>query len=230
MRSLHVLMSFFRRLLLNVETRRFHLEPVRRGWKDAPALLATRLALMPSTVEADLLSETGKPSIRRFTGVAALLGVEALLSAVLALSIWRVGTGFVLAEYTSGPMLLSSTALIAFFIFFGHILASVFFPSLRNRFRAELQQRTDALVHIAWQNAEYILHEHVEAVSRLDRDGHEFLQTIDRIIQSVAKPLNDQPKVDQLFSDETSPPASHPLPVSAEPIASKGERRLPRFE
>src|SRR5262249_55479382 len=119
--------------LLDVETRRIPLAPVRAEWAKAGPLLASQLALMPSQVDGDVLVEASRPSLRRFTGVAILLMIEVLIGLVVGLFCWRVGVGFVAGEYAGWPLVLSALSLIAALLAAGHVAANLFFPSLRER-------------------------------------------------------------------------------------------------
>lgn len=216
-----------RRLLLDVETYRLPLQPVRAGWTDAVARLTTQLASMPVLVEGELLAEAGKLSVRRCVGWVALAGVEALLSGVLAVVLWRVGTGFMLGEYASAPVLLSAATLIVTLLLAGHIVANLCFPALRQRFRAALARRVDAAVDEAWQQAQSVLQDHVEAVDRLAQQGHAALRTMDHIVQSLARPAPDNGEVQRLFGDALAPAGVPPLPA-ATPASER--RRGPQFD
>jgi energy-coupling factor transporter ATP-binding protein EcfA2 len=214
-----------RRLLRDVETYRLPLQPVRAGWTDAVARLTTQLATMPVLVEGEIVAEAGKPSVRRCIGWAALAGVEVLLSGVLAVVLWRVGTGFIRGEYASAPLLLSAVTLIAALLLAGHLVANLCFPALRQRFRAALARRVDAAVDAAWQQAQEVLRDHVEAVDRLARQGHAALRTMDHIVQALAWPAQDTREVQRLFGDAVAPP----LPAAA-PVPMLARRRGPHFE
>jgi hypothetical protein len=215
--------------LLDVEAHRLPLQPVRAGWTDAVAQLTTQLASTPVLVEGELLAEAGKPSVRRFVGLVALTGVEVLLSGVLALVLWRVGTGFLRGEYASAPLLLSAVTLIAALLLAGHLVANLCFPALRQRFRAALGRRVDAAVAAAWQQAQDVLRAHVEAVDRLARQGHTALRTVDHIVQALVWPAQDNHEVQRLFGDAATPAAAPPLPAAA-PVALPERRRGPHFE
>jgi hypothetical protein len=218
-----------RRLLLDVETHRLPLQPVRAGWTEAVAWLTTQLAEMPMLVEGELLAEARKPSVRRCVGWVALTGVELLLSGVLALVLWRVGTGFIVGEYASAPLLLSAVTLIAALFLAGHLVANLCFPALQQRFRAALARRVDATVDAAWQQAQEVLRDHVEAVDRLARQGHAALRTMDHIVQALARPAQDNREVQRLFSDAVAPAAAPSRPAAA-PVPVPECRRGPHFE
>jgi len=211
------------RLLLDVETRRLPLQPVRSGWKDAASLLAAQLSLLPVQVEGDLLADAAKSSGRRLLGLACLGIVEILLGAVLLLTFWRIGKGFFLGEYLSGPVqMFNAASLIVTLIFAGHILANVFFPSLRGRFTKELARRMELTVAAAWHGVQSILREHIEAVDRLARQGGELLQAIDHRIQSLTAPSGDDRELQRLFGDDTALTKAPPLDVLA-PISDPGK-------
>jgi energy-coupling factor transporter ATP-binding protein EcfA2 len=221
------------RRLRDVETRRLPLQPVRAGWTDVTARLATQLAALPAHVEEELLAEAMQPSARRFAGSAALAVVEVLLSLVLLLVVWRVGKGFLLGEYASASMLLSAAVLLTTLTLAGHIVANLCFPSLRDRFQAALARRATTAVDAAWQHALDVLQEHVEAVGRLAQQGHESLRMIDSIVQSLARPREndreDNRQVQRLFGD----PLAHD-PMSRVPVAPSVPlpecQRLPKFD
>jgi hypothetical protein len=188
-----------------------------------------QLASMPGHVEGELLAEAVKPSLRRYLGLASLAIVEILLSGVLVLVLWRVGTGFILGEYASVPMLLSAATLSAALLGAGHLIANLFFPTLRNRFRAVLARRADSAVDTAWQHAQGVLQDHVESVGRLAQQGHEALRTIDHIVQSLARSAEDDREVQRLFGDAAVPPMRPPLPTAPSvPMAER--RRVPQFD
>jgi hypothetical protein len=202
-----------RRLLRDVEAHRLPLQPVRAGWTDVVARLTTQLAMMPGLVEGEVLAQAGKPSVRRFIGWVALAGIEVLLSGVLALVLWRVGTGFLVGEYMHAPMLLSAVTLIVALLLAGHMVANLCFPALRQRFRAALARRVDAVVDEVWQQAQEILRDHVDAIDRLARQGHVALRAIDRIVQTLAWPVQDSREVQRLFGDTVASPMSTIAPV-----------------
>jgi len=217
------------RLLRDVETRRLPLQPIRAGWTEAAALLAPQLAMMPGHVEGELLAEAVKPSVRRCAGLASLILVEMLLSGVLALVLWRVGTGFILGEYAGVPMLLSAATLSAALLLAGHMLANLFFPALRDRFRAMLARCADVAVDTAWQHVQGVLRDHVESVGRLAQQGRGSLRTIDHVVQTLARPAQDGREVQRLFGAEAAPAVAHPLPA-ATPVPIPERRRAPQFD
>src|SRR4030095_14841258 len=179
------------RLLRDVETRRLPLHPIRVGWTDAVALLATQLTSLPGQVEGELLAAAVKPSLRRGVGWLSLAIVELLLSGVLVLVLWRVGMGFILGEYAGAPLLLSAATLGAALLLAGLLLAKLLFCTLRDLSRVVLAQRADNAVDTAWQHAQSVLQDHVESVGRLAQQGHESLRTIDHIVQSLARSPED---------------------------------------
>ena len=218
-----------RRLLLDVETYRLPLQLVRAGWTDAVTRLAAQLAPMPVLVEGELLAEAGKPSVRRFAGWVALVGVEVLLSSILAVVLWRVGIGFILGEYASAPMLFSAMTLIAALLLAGHIVANLCFPALQQRFQGVLARRVDAAVDAAWQQVQEVLRDHVEAVNRLAQEGHAALRTMDDIVQSLAQPAQDNCEVQRLFGDAGTPAGVSSLSAAA-PVPVPERQRGPHFE
>src|SRR5262249_8193390 len=149
-------------------------------------------------------------SLRRFTGLASLAVVEMLLSGVLVLVLWRVGTGFVLGEYAGAPLLLSATTLSTALLLAGHMLANLFFPSLRERFRMVLARRAEVVIDTAWEHVQHVLRDHVEAIGQLAQQGRESLSTIDRIMQALVRSAQDDREVQHLFGDAAVPAIAHP--------------------
>jgi energy-coupling factor transporter ATP-binding protein EcfA2 len=217
-----------RRLLLDVEAHRLPLQPVRAGWTDAVTQLTTHLAAMPALVEGEIVAEAGKPSVRRGIGWVALAGVEVLLSGVLALVLWRVGTGFLLGEYASASMLLSAMTLVVALLLVGHMVARLCFPALRQRFRTALARRVDAAVDMAWQQAQDVLRDHVAAVDRLAQEGHVWLRAMDHIVHSLARPAQANREVPRLFGDPVVPAAAPPPTPAPGPVPER--RQGPHFD
>ena len=108
----------------------------RRGGRDP----AARVTGLPES-----LSRTAGVSLPKMFGLTdaglppAIGTVVSLL--LLGLVLWRVGTGFILGEYAGAPMLLSAATLSVALLCAGHLIANLFFPTLRNRFRAALARR-----------------------------------------------------------------------------------------
>ena len=217
------------RLLLDVKTRRLPIEPVRTNWKEAPKRLANQLNRMPADVDGDLLANAARPSPRRVIGLLGLLTVELLLFAVLAIAFWRASKQFVLGGATDGTMLLSAAFLATILIFAGHVIANLFFPSLRNRFRYEFARRADAAVDGAWHDVEFALKNHIATVSRLTHEGDKVLQDIDTSIQALEKTGGDRDGVDSLFGEHGVLIASASDPADSA-MSGREIPRVPRFE
>jgi hypothetical protein len=217
-----------RRLLLDVETHRLPLQPVRAGWTDAVTQLTTHLAAMPALVEGQVVAEAGKPSVRRGIGWMALAGAEVLLTGVLALVLWRVGTGFLLGEYANASMLLSAMTLVVALLLVGHMVARLCFPALRQRFRAALARRVNAAVDMAWQQAHEVLRDHVAAVDRVAQEGHALLRAMDHIVHSLARPAQANREVQRLFGDPGVPAAAPLLIPAPGPVPER--RKGPHFD
>lgn len=216
------------KLLLNVGTRGLPLQPVRAGWRDAEARLTAQLSLLPVHVEGDLLADVSKRSLRRLIGITCLSVIEIALGIVLLVTFWRMGKGFLLGEYLSGPIqMFNAAGLLVSLLFAGHVIANLFFPSLRSRFAKELGRRTELIVEAAWQKAQSVLREHVDAIDRLAQQGGELLQGIDRNIQALTPPLGDDRELRRLFGDEATLTKAPP-PDGLAPISDQG--KIPKFE
>ena len=194
------------------------------------SFLAAQLSLLPAHVEGDLLADVTKSSVRRFLGLACLGIVEILLGVVLLLTFWRLGTGFLLGEYLSGPaQMFNAASLIITLVFAGHIIANLFFPSLRNRFARELARRTELTVVATWQRAQSILKDHVAAVDRVARQGEELLQGIDHHIQSLTSLSGDERELQRLFGDEAGLSREPASPSDARTFVSE-QKKIPKFD
>jgi len=141
-------------------------------------------------------------SFRRVVGIAALLLLEVLIGAVLATALWRVGKGFVSEEYVSLSLLYNTAALVVLLILGGHVLANLFFPSLRRRFQIELMRRLDALIDETGQSMERALRQHIEAINRLAERGRQIQDAIDKEVQKLKQPA-DTAAIDALFADQS---------------------------
>jgi hypothetical protein len=217
------------RLLLDPEARGLSLEPVRAAWKKTAKHLASQLVHLPTEVDGEILAEAIRWSLRRFTGLVSLVVVELLLCGVLGLFVWRVGRGYISAEYAGSQLLLSALVLLVALILAGHLVANIFFPSLRERFRVRLTARADRAVDTAWEAAQTALREHVQAIGHLANRGSESLRMIDQIVQSLARSATDDADVQRLFGEgsATSPAASLKVDaVRAEP----DRQRVPKLE
>jgi hypothetical protein len=137
--------------------------------------------------------------------------------------------GFILGEYAGAPMLLSAATLGAALLLAGHLIANLFFPTLRDRFRVVLAQRADNAVDTAWQHVHGVLQDHVESIGRLAQQGHESLRTIDHIVQSLIRSAEDDSEVQRLFGDEAVPAMQPPLPTTT-PVPMAERRRAPQFD
>jgi hypothetical protein len=157
----------------------------------------------------------------------ALAGVEVLLSGVLVLVLWRVGTGFLLGEYANASMLLSAMTLVVALLLVGHMVVRLCFPARRQRFRAALARCVNAAVDMAWQQAQDVLRDHVVAVDRLAQEGHALLRAMDHIVHSLARPAQANREVQRLFGDLVVPAAPPPTPAPG-PVPER--RQGPHFD
>ena len=190
------------RLLADPGTRKIPLEPVRSGWIETTNWLASKLHNMPERIVSGALLTASRFSLRRAAGFFVFYLVEITLAAVLVLTIWRVGLGFATGVYVDGSLILSASALIAALLLFGHMMAKLFFPSLRIQLRKSLESTARETIEDAWQAAQGRLNQHVQDTSRLAQQGREFLRQIEAIIHSLAKPLGGE--LGELFGDQST--------------------------
>jgi hypothetical protein len=191
-----------RKLRFGLVARPLPVTAVEAQWDETAAQLPARIAALPSATWADLLASGTALSFRRVVGIAALLLLEVLIGAVLATALWRVGKGFVSEEYVSLSLLYNTAALVVLLILGGHVLANLFFPSLRRRFQIELMRRLDALIDETGQSMERALRQHIEAINRLAERGRQIQDAIDKEVQKLKQPA-DTAAIDALFADQS---------------------------
>ncbi|HJU20274.1 MAG TPA: hypothetical protein VJ770_27795, partial [Stellaceae bacterium] len=180
---------------------------------------------LPAEVEADLAANALRPSLRRWAGAALLFAIEALLSLVLLVALWRIGSGFVLGNYLSGALLLNALALIVALLLIGQLAANLFFPALREHLRRAVAQRAEGLIDASWREARAALAEQMEAAARLTHQGRELLDGIDGILRPPARRVAAEASgVGRLFGE--GPPEREPAGITT----GNPARRPPKFD
>jgi hypothetical protein len=198
----HLIAEAVRKLRFGLNARPLPVAMVEQQWVETAAQLPSRIAALPSTIWSDLLASGTEMSFRRVSGIAALLSLEVVIGGVLAAALWRIGKGFVAEEYVTLSLLYNTAALVALLILGGHVLANLFFPSLRRRFQVELAKRLDALVDETVQILERALRQHLEAINRLAKHGRRIQDEIDREVRNLKRPA-DTAAIDALFADSS---------------------------
>jgi energy-coupling factor transporter ATP-binding protein EcfA2 len=186
---------------LHMNARSLPVRTVETEWHEAAAQLTSSLALAPSATWSDLLANAAQPSFRRFAGLGILLGLEAIIVVVLGVALWRIGYGFVAGKYVSSLLLYNTAAFIIVLILSGHVLANLFFPSLKRRFAAKLARRQDDAIDQIFDRMQSALREQVAAIDHLARRGEEMQRAIDQIVQSFRRGA-DSAAVDIFFSQQ----------------------------
>jgi energy-coupling factor transporter ATP-binding protein EcfA2 len=221
-------------LARDAEAAHLPLGPVGAAWTAEARRLGQRLAPLPVEVEADLAANALRPSLRRWAGTALLFTVEALLFLVLLIALWRIGSGFVLGNYLPAALLLNALALIVALILIGQLVASFFFPALRERLRRVVATRAESLIDEAWRRAQGALAEQLDTAARLTRQGHELLEDIEGVIRSlVRRDEAEADGVERLFGEGAPSMADRePAGVTEEsdPATSRPARRPPKFD
>jgi energy-coupling factor transporter ATP-binding protein EcfA2 len=204
-------------------------EAVASRWDGELRRLPSRLASLPSATWAELLERASALSFRRFVGSAAIGAIELLIIAVLGMTLWHVGRGFVSGEYAPSGLLYSTAALVILLLLAGHVLANLFFPSLRRRFQADLTRRLESTVNQSCDAMENALSEHVATIDRLAGEGRDIERKIDGILHSLRQSTGGI-AVDNLFAQTSA--AAPATPRTPEPVAAPPPptRRTARFE
>lgn len=221
-------------LAREAEMARLPLGPVGAAWAAQAQRLGRRLAALPADVEADLAADALRPSLRRIAGTGLLFAIEALLSLVILVALWRIGSGFVLGNYMSGALLLNALALIAALLWLGQVVANLFFPALRDRLRRVVAQRGGSLIDNAWRQTHAVLAEQLDAAARLTRQGRELLDGIDGVIRSFTRRAErDAGGVERLFGENLPGTTDRePAGTTADPgsAARRQARGSPKFD
>ncbi len=213
-------------LIRDASLARLALGPVGAGWKAETTRLERQLSLLPRVVEAEVIAEAGRMTLRRAVGVGCFYLVELLIVAVLFTAAARVGIDFVTGNYSPGSLFMTAMELIFILLLIGHVIASMLFPPLRKRLRRRAERQGKALVRATVDGFASDLREHVEAVDELAREGRGLLRSIDRTVASLTAPRAEAAGVDRLFGQ----PAPEPVAVPAIPNAAEPARRRPRFD
>jgi energy-coupling factor transporter ATP-binding protein EcfA2 len=200
--TLQVIQEAIRKLRFSLNALRLSVRAVEAHWEETAAQLSSHIAALPSTTLADLLTSGTEIRFRRVAGITTLLLLEVLIGAVLAAALWRIGKGFVSEQYVTLSLLYNAAALVVLLIVSGHVLANLFFPSLRRLFKIELARRLDALVDETIRSLERALQQHVEAITRLAKRGRQLQDAIDEELQTLKHPA-DTAAIDVLFADQS---------------------------
>ena len=174
------------------------LKAVDAQWDDELAQLPPRLAALPAATLADVVAGAAALSFRRVLGILAIAGIELAILAVLGIALWHIGRGFITADYAQSGLIYSTVALVILLLLAGHMLANLFFPSLRRRFQAELTRRLQASVETSCSRMEAALHDHAAAIDRLAAQGRDIQGAIDRSVQAM-RHSGDGRDIDRLF-------------------------------
>jgi energy-coupling factor transporter ATP-binding protein EcfA2 len=210
------------------------LGPVGAAWATEARRLGQRLAPLPTEVEADLVARALRPSLRRGAGMTLMFAIEALLSLILLVALWRIGSGFALGHYVPGALLVNALALVLALLVLGQLAANLFFPALQENLRRAVATRAESLIDAAWRQTHAVLAEQLDAAARLAQQGSGLLKGIDGIVRSdVSRSETEASGVGRLFGDSV-PIVKDREPVGTaagnDPAAREPARRLPRFD
>jgi energy-coupling factor transporter ATP-binding protein EcfA2 len=198
-RSVAAFSETAQRLVGEASAARLALDPVGAAWTAEAQQLERRLTRLPLDVIAELMAETNRPTVRRLAGIASVYAVEGLIVLVLLIAVGRVGIDFVAGSYAPKGLFASVLELNLILVVIGNIVATMFFPPLRQRARRNIANRARSLVTDAVERAQSALREHVEAVDGLAREGRELLLMIDHIVLALTAERGGEANVDRLF-------------------------------
>jgi energy-coupling factor transporter ATP-binding protein EcfA2 len=186
-------------LVSDAAAARLALGPVGAVWSTDIARLAHPLARLPLDVATELVAEAGRPTFRRLAGITSLYAVEGLIVLVLLVAVVRIGADFVVGSYAPTGLFVTVLELNLILVVLGHIVATVFFPPVRQRLRRAVAQRAGLLVEAVVERAQAALRDQVEAVDRLAREGRDLLLQIDLTLIALTADTGDGAGVDRLF-------------------------------
>lgn len=220
-------------LVEDAAAERLALGPVAASWLVNTHRLDRELAPVPLDVAAEYVAEAQRVTFRRVAGTAGVYAFETLMVLVLVVAVVRVGIGFVEGSYALRGLFATALELDLALFILGHVVASLFFPPLRQRVRRNVARRAHRLVVTAMKRAQASLDDQVEAVDRLVQEGRDLLLQIDQTMVALTIDTADSPGVDRLFGQSSQPRlveqlADQPYPESRqreEPV-----RRRPSFD
>ncbi len=198
-RSITLLKDTFEQIISDASGARLALASVRTPWTDGIAQLERQLAELPLNVAAELASRADRPTFRRLAGIASMCVVEALVVAILIIAVGRIGLDFLNGHYEPAGLFLTVIELVSILLAIGYVIASMFFPPLRQQVRRTVASRAKSHLKAAVDRAQGVLRDHVEAVDRLAREGSDLLLLIDQTALGLAAAANEKASVDQLF-------------------------------
>src|SRR5262249_51951986 len=114
------------KLAQDAEYRRLPLGLGPELWSAEAAQLQERLGSVAAAAEAQVIAESARPSVRRVLGYVSLYVVEAALVAVLILTLYRIGSGFMAGTYVTGGLLTNAVALMIALLLVGQVLGNLF--------------------------------------------------------------------------------------------------------
>jgi hypothetical protein len=163
--------------------------------------LQERLGSVVAEAEAQVIAESVRLSVRRFLGFAALYAVEAALVAVLILTLYRIGSGFMAGNYVTGDLLTNAAALMIALLLVGQVLGNLFFPPLQARLRRVVLQRAGHLIDDAWQHAQAAFTAQLQAADQLAQEGRLLMSAIDGMVSTLAPLATGDSSVHRLFGE-----------------------------
>ena len=181
------------------------------------AKLPSRLNAAADHAIAELIDRP-YPRWRSFFGGVMLLIVEVALMAFLGLSIWRLGSAFVLGDYIGLPFIANGLALLTCLLAFGHAGLSACFPKPEVLFRRALESHTQK----AWESVigemKASLNVFSTQVEALHIEGTRFSQALNDEINRCNIAPGSPSEADNLFGKAANAPVE---------MAVVAKRRVP---
>lgn len=227
-----------RQLVRETAAARIGFGPVETTWIAEISGLEQDLAQLPLDVATEIVTAANRPTVRRFAGIASIYAIEGIIILVLLTAVGRIGLDFIFGTYAPASLFMTVVELVSILLIIGNITANMFFPPLRQRMRRTVAQRAKSIVRSTLERIRKTLHDHVEAVDRLAREGRDLLLVIDRAVMALTLPGGGEADTGRLFGQppklrlaaEATAEQLPPQPKAKEAEARELVARRPSFD
>ncbi len=187
---------------LLARTRHVRAASVIAQWTQELDALARDLAAVPSRAEADVVAANLRARVRRLLARAWTGAAELAITAVLALTLWRLASDFVAGRYEPFSLLGSAAAIVVLVALFGQAGLRLLFPSLASRVAAAARQRASLRLDAAASAMQGALAAQIEAAVKLRASGTALLGDIDREIAALTARAAEDETAARLFAED----------------------------